>query len=599
MILRFIILILLTSSAFAEENSFDFDKFAQIPILHEGRIKPIDSFARVMLKKIHGDIKTDNKSAIEWLVGVIFQPENAVQQNIFLIQDKRLISNLAITENEKKLYSFKEVADAFADHERLIKTLIVKDKKILSNTELDILALYEKVTIFAELIGSFSIFTPINDGATYFDMLKSRQKIESLLKETVKKKGDKIVEYNNEEQEAAQISYRMNLLENIDKNNNLLRIIPPNWEGTEEWLSLWAVIQKGAGSPLSTKLFAKWRELKTAYIDNNTVAWSKLTTEIGDISFERKDVRPFAIKIEVIYNKINPLNKSLILYAFAFFAALLAIVFSSQRFSMLAYAIMPMAILIHGSALLVRMIILMRPPVSTLYESMIFVAFVAAIFGIWLEYKKGGNENLLISALIAPLLISAANIFAADSDTLEVLVAVLNTNFWLGTHVVCITIGYASSLILGTMAHVYLIKAGIGKTSKENLAKLNKQLHSAALIALVFTAVGTMLGGIWADQSWGRFWGWDPKENGALWIVLWLVWLLHGRIAGQLREIGFASGLALINIVVALAWVGVNLLNVGLHSYGFTNIAANILIIFVLSEIVFVGFITILARKNQ
>ena len=100
---------------------------------------------------------------------------------------------------------------------------------------------------------------------------------------------------------------------------------------------------------------------------------------------------------------------------------------------------------------------------------------------------------------------------------------------------------------------------------------VQKMLHFLALLSLLFSAVGTVLGGIWADQSWGRFWGWDPKENGALLIVLWLVWILHGRISGQMHEVLFTAGLAYLSVITALSWFGVNLLGVGLHSYGFTQ----------------------------
>ncbi|MDO8494531.1 MAG: cytochrome c biogenesis protein CcsA, partial [Deltaproteobacteria bacterium] len=89
------------------------------------------------------------------------------------------------------------------------------------------------------------------------------------------------------------------------------------------------------------------------------------------------------------------------------------------------------------------------------------------------------------------------------------------------------------------------------------------------------------------DQSWGRFCGWDPKENGALLIVLWLLFLLHGILTKYVKPLGFALGMVITNIIVALAWFGVNLLNVGLHSYGFTeNIALN-LALFVGFELLF------------
>jgi ABC-type transport system involved in cytochrome c biogenesis permease subunit len=157
------------------------------------------------------------------------------------------------------------------------------------------------------------------------------------------------------------------------------------------------------------------------------------------------------------------------------------------------------------------------------------------------------------------------------------LVAVLNSNFWLATHVTTITIGYGTSLFAGVLGHVYLLQAIRTPFDKKYLKTVNANVFGATLFALFFTLFGTILGGIWADQSWGRFWGWDPKENGALLIVMWQIMMLHLRITGFVKPMGFALGMILNNIVVILAWFGVNLLNVGLHSYGFaTGIAINI-----------------------
>ena len=85
--------------------------------------------------------------------------------------------------------------------------------------------------------------------------------------------------------------------------------------------------------------------------------------------------------------------------------------------------------------------------------------------------------------------------------------------------------------------------------------------------ALLFSFFGTVLGGLWADDSWGRFWGWDPKENGALMIVLWNALGLHARWAGLVRERGLAALAAFGNIVTLWSWEGVNQLGVGLHAY--------------------------------
>jgi ABC-type transport system involved in cytochrome c biogenesis permease subunit len=165
----------------------------------------------------------------------------------------------------------------------------------------------------------------------------------------------------------------------------------------------------------------------------------------------------------------------------------------------------------------------------------------------------------------AALLLLIAPVALPGGDSLEVLVAVLNTNFWLATHVLCITAGYGASIVCACLAHVAL---AVRDDPDRRLAPL---VYRTSLIALLLMAVGTVLGGIWADQSWGRFWGWDPKENGALLICLWLVWAQHGRISGHLDQTGFWIVLAALNVIVALSWFGVNLLSVGLHSYGFTS----------------------------
>ena len=101
--------------------------------------------------------------------------------------------------------------------------------------------------------------------------------------------------------------------------------------------------------------------------------------------------------------------------------------------------------------------------------------------------------------------------------------------------------------------------------------------------------MGTILGGIWADQSWGRFWGWDPKENGALLIVLWNAIILHARWGGYVRERGIALMAVFGNIITSLSWFGVNMLGVGLHSYGFMDQAFGVLLAFIAGQLVIIG----------
>jgi ABC-type transport system involved in cytochrome c biogenesis permease subunit len=173
---------------------------------------------------------------------------------------------------------------------------------------------------------------------------------------------------------------------------------------------------------------------------------------------------------------------------------------------------------------------------------------------------------------------------------MEMMQAVLDTNFWLATHVPVVTLGYASTFVAGVLGVIYVV---LGVCTKVITFELNrsfsKMVFGILCFATLFSFVGTVLGGIWADQSWGRFWGWDPKENGALIIVLWNALILHARMGGLVRERGIMNLAIVGNIVTAWSWFGVNMLGVGLHSYGFMSAAFWWLLGFVVSQVILVG----------
>jgi ABC-type transport system involved in cytochrome c biogenesis permease subunit len=161
------------------------------------------------------------------------------------------------------------------------------------------------------------------------------------------------------------------------------------------------------------------------------------------------------------------------------------------------------------------------------------------------------------------------------------LVAVLDTNFWLATHVTAVTTGYSAGLLASAIAHVHLFARMFGLRRDEAFFKeTTRMTYGVLLFGLFFSVVGTILGGIWANYSWGRFWGWDPKENGALLICLWELIILHARLGGYIRDLGLAVMTVLGGVVIAFSWWGVNLLGVGLHSYGFTSGVLELLLLF-------------------
>jgi ABC-type transport system involved in cytochrome c biogenesis permease subunit len=168
--------------------------------------------------------------------------------------------------------------------------------------------------------------------------------------------------------------------------------------------------------------------------------------------------------------------------------------------------------------------------------------------------------------------------------------AVLDSNFWLGTHVLTITIGYSGTYLAGAIAIGWVLREHLApRVDPATGQALSSMVYGVVSFALFFSFLGTVLGGIWADQSWGRFWGWDPKENGALLIVLWNAIILHARWGGYARTRGIMAMAIFGNVITSLSWFGVNMLGVGLHSYGFMDKAFWALAGFCASQLLLIG----------
>jgi ABC-type transport system involved in cytochrome c biogenesis permease subunit len=181
---------------------------------------------------------------------------------------------------------------------------------------------------------------------------------------------------------------------------------------------------------------------------------------------------------------------------------------------------------------------------------------------------------------------------------MEMMRAVLDSNFWLATHVVVITVGYSATYLAGFLALIYVFRGLLTKSLDQGTADaLTRMVYGIVCFATLFSLVGTVLGGIWADQSWGRFWGWDPKENGALLIVLWNAIILHCRWGGLVKQRGLMALAIFGNVVTSWSWFGTNMLGVGLHSYGFMDEAFFWLVTFVATQLLAIGLALIPLEK--
>ena len=319
--------------------------------------------------------------------------------------------------------------------------------------------------------------------------------------------------------------------------------------------------------------------LKAASLDDLTVKSTGAVLDVEKTSFEH------------FFNRVGPFNLASYMYVGAFVLVAIGWVLSGyggmRALHTAAFVFALLTFCLHAAAIAGRIYISGRPPVTNLYSAAVFIGCAAAMFSLVTElfFKKGLGTTL--ACAVGFLSLRVAGGLSTDGDTFAVLQAVLDTQFWLATHVVTITLGYATTYVAGFIGCLYILGGLFTPAfSAKDRQRLHSMMYGTLCFAIYFSFVGTVLGGLWADDSWGRFWGWDPKENGALIIVIWNALVLHTRWGGMIKERGMACLVVLGNIVVSWSFFGVNELGVGLHAYGFTEGRTLKLAIFAATQLV-------------
>jgi ABC-type transport system involved in cytochrome c biogenesis permease subunit len=423
-------------------------------------------------------------------------------------------------------------------------------------------------------------------------------------------------------------------------NQALPRVLPPQdpVHKPEDWTSVGgAVLETLRGATLHPAVGIYGR-LGTAYQQGQAEAFNQAIAEYRTYLAGQVPEAAGKGRAEYYFNRAKFFLHATIIYICAFLLAGTALLTfgswpnAAESFRRSAYYLIGLAFLVHTGALIYRMVLEGRPPVTNLYSSAIFIGWGTCALGLVLEriYKVGlGSAMAGLSGFITLLI---AHNLALGGDTMEMMRAVLDTNFWLATHVVVVTLGYSATFVAGILGIKYILlgvftpaltmrlnpaaanAAGVaaamlvktdGSSAKtmESVRSaagrgelgnaLAKMVYGIVCFAALFSFTGTVLGGIWADQSWGRFWGWDPKENGALLIVIWNALILHARWGGLVRERGLMNLAIFGNVITAWSWFGTNMLGIGLHSYGFMDAGFKWLMLFVGSQlaIIFLGLL--------
>lgn len=530
-------------------TTFDYAAFGQLPISFGGRQQPLDSIARNHLKVLSGreefkDSAGTMQPATKWLLDVFtFQGDN---ERYLRIDHSGIKSIIA-----------KNITDPDP------KDPPVMERKLFSPSEIQ-----PSVTELDRQIG-MAMNVPASDRDLF-------------------------------QQKLLDFSRQFHLIGQL-RNIGSLYFVPPTSAGGE-WHTLGGAIQDAGGNldnadPIvgsMVRILKAYQENKSATFNEEVAGYRTMVAQRVPDVLKKTD-------FETRFNLVAPFVVSMVLYVAVFVLAALSWLTWREPLRRGAVVLLVVTLLFHTLALIGRIYISGRPPVTNLYSSAIFIAWGTAVFALLLELVYRNGIGCAVAAITAfpSLLIAHYLSFSGNGDTMEVLQAVLDTNFWLATHVVAITLGYAATFLAGFLGIVYVVFAIATPVLRDENARksLSRMVYGILCFAILFSFVGTVLGGIWADQSWGRFWGWDPKENGAVLIVLWNAIILHARWGGIVRERGVAVLAILGNIVTAWSWFGTNMLGVGLHSYGFMDAALFWLGGFIFSQLALILLGTLLPQR--
>lgn len=388
------------------------------------------------------------------------------------------------------------------------------------------------------------------------------------------------------------LTERIDLFSRI-ASGSALAIVPEPEGASGKWLSL-AEAKEVYPAELTAKLDATWERMRAAVLSGKhaeaAAAASDLAAELRNLAPARY---PEAAKLrfEEAYHELAPWRWAWICYAASAICLALTSAWGRRLGYGIGWGLALTGFLFQIYGFYCRILLAGRPPVTNMYESVIWVAFGVVLFALTLEAVYRTRYLLLAAMPIAVLCLLFVQTQPLIFDpSLQPLVPVLRNNFWLTVHVLSVTLSYAAfGLALG-LGDLYLWRWlrrwDAGKSGEQVLALY---IYRCLQIGVFFLAAGVVLGAVWANYSWGRFWDWDPKETWALVALLCYLALLHGRIAGWWGELGLAGGAVLCFLSVLMAWYGVNfVLGKGLHSYGFGSGAVGPVVAFALAELLFV-----------
>jgi len=519
----------------ADTRELNFKQFGLLAIQDGGRRKPIDTFAKETLIRITGRSTYTDKAGRKWqpndfALSTLLETHDWKNEPMVLVSFGKLKEQLGLDKTERK-FSFAQLT-ALPELNRLANEAhaLRKAEKSLDRLQQEVMSVSERLALFAHL----------TDGSAFL-------------------------------------------------------IVPAPRSETDPWIVPPAFPQYYSDeqfAPIQTQL----QTLATSYVQGDGFNFSRASSQL------RENLRTLSpsiylqdrqLRLEYFYNHFDGFYRAIWFYGLAFLVLLVAhLRKAGGALRTLGVAIAIVGLVFHASGIAMRCLIAGRPPVTNMYESIIWVSFAVSFFGM-IFFARYRTPVYLLAALpvtlIALLLVHQMPI--AMPSSIDPLVPVLRDNFWLTIHVLTITLSYAAFALAMGFGHILLWRYARNPTSARADAPMHFWLYRVLQLGVLLLAAGTILGGVWANYSWGRFWGWDPKETWALIALLCYITTLHGRLAGWWTEFGLVVASVGSFLAVLMAWYGVNfVLGKGLHSDGFGIGGETYVATFVIVDLLFVAF---------
>ncbi|MEP6955187.1 MAG: cytochrome c biogenesis protein CcsA [Chthoniobacterales bacterium] len=518
-----------------DSSALDFKQWGLVAIQDAGRRKPLDTFAREALIKITGRSTYTGQGGRKWqandfILSALLETHDWKTEPMVLISLGSLIEQLGL-DKTKRRFSFAQLTN-----------------------------------------------------------LPEMQRLAGEAHEL--KRAEK--ELTRVQREAMNVGERLTLLTRIMDGSALL-IVPAAQKVTDPWVVPPAFpdyYQQEQFAPVQQKL----QSFANAYAQADSFQFATGARQLREaLRGLSPQIYPSEtqLALEYRYNHFDGFYRAAWCYGLAF--VLLTIAYMRGTAGLLrnlGVSIGVLGLLFHGAAITMRCMIGGRPPVTNMYESIIWVSFAVTFFGMLFFARYRAPIYLLAAlpvTLIALLLVHQMPI--AMPSSIDPLVPVLRDNFWLTIHVLTITLSYAAFALAMGFGHILLWRYARNPAAARADQPMHFWLYRVLQLGVLLLAAGTILGGVWANYSWGRFWGWDPKETWALIALLCYILTLHGRLAGWWTQFGLVVASVVCFLAVLMAWYGVNfVLGKGLHSYGFGIGGETYVASFVIADLLFVAF---------